>query len=45
MDVATARRVLELGRAGLPIVLLGDWSAAEPVGLAQPRRDRRGARR
>lgn len=34
--VATARRLLELGRAGLPIVLLGDWSAAEPVGLAQP---------
>lgn len=33
--VATARRVLELGRAGLPIVLLGDWSAPDPVGLAQ----------
>jgi hypothetical protein len=36
MAVATAERVLELGRAGLPIVFLGDWAAAEPVGLAQP---------
>lgn len=36
MAVATARRVLALGRAGLPVVLLGDWSTAEPVGLAQP---------
>lgn len=36
MAVATARRVLQLGRAGLPVVFLGDWSAAEPVGLAQP---------
>lgn len=36
MAVSTAQRVLELGRAGLPIVLFGDWSAAEPVGLAQP---------
>ncbi|WP_051551380.1 glycosyl hydrolase [Nocardioides sp. URHA0020] len=36
MAVSTARRVLELGRAGLPIVFLGDWSTAEPVGLAQP---------
>ncbi|MDP3893194.1 glycosyl hydrolase [Nocardioides sp.] len=36
IDVSTARRVLELGRAGLPLVLLGDWSKAEPVGLAQP---------
>jgi hypothetical protein len=36
MAVSTAERVLELGRAGLPIVFLGDWSAAEPVGLAQP---------
>jgi len=36
MAVATARRVLELGRAGLPIVFLGDWSVAHPVGLAQP---------
>lgn len=33
---ATARRVLELGRAGLPIVLLGDWTRAEPIGLPQP---------
>lgn len=36
MDVATARRVLALGRAGLPIVLLGDWSSAEPIGVAGP---------
>jgi hypothetical protein len=36
MAVATARRVLELARAGLPVILLGDWSAPEPVGLAQP---------
>jgi hypothetical protein len=36
MAVATARRVLQLGRAGLPVVFLGDWSTAEPVGLAQP---------
>lgn len=36
MAVSTAERVLALGRAGLPIVLLGDWSTAEPVGLAQP---------
>ena len=36
MAVSTAERVLELGRAGLPIVFLGDWSTAEPVGLAQP---------
>jgi hypothetical protein len=30
------RRVLELAGAGLSVVLLGDWSTAEPVGLAQP---------
>lgn len=33
--VTTARRVLALARAGLPVVLLGDWSTVEPVGLAQ----------
>jgi len=31
-----ARRLLSFGRAGLPIVLVGDWSQAEPTGLAQP---------
>lgn len=31
--VEAARRVLELGRAGLPIVLLRDWSDPRPVGL------------
>ena len=36
MAVATAQRVLELAQAGLPVVFLGDWSTAEPVGLAQP---------
>jgi hypothetical protein len=36
MAVATASRVLALARAGLPVVLLGDWTLAEPVGLAQP---------
>lgn len=34
--VDTARKVLALGRAGLPIVLHGDWSNADAVGLAQP---------
>jgi hypothetical protein len=34
--VDTARKVLALGRAGLPIVLHGDWSKADVVGLAQP---------
>jgi hypothetical protein len=32
MDVDGAKRVLALGRAGLPIVLIGDWSAVTPVG-------------
>lgn len=36
MALATARRVLELGRAGLPLVLLRDWSNPQPVGLAEP---------
>ena len=36
IELSAARRVLELARAGLPVVLLGDWSKAEPVGLAQP---------
>lgn len=33
MAVVTARRVLELGRAGLPIVFVRDWSDPRPVGL------------
>ena len=32
MDVDGAKRVLALGRAGLPIVLIGDWSQVTPVG-------------
>ncbi len=32
MDLDGARRILRLGRAGLPIVLIGDWSAVTPVG-------------
>jgi hypothetical protein len=32
MDVEGARRILALGRAGLPIVLIGDWSAVTPAG-------------
>ncbi len=32
MDIDGAKRVLALGRAGLPIVLIGDWSAVTPVG-------------
>jgi hypothetical protein len=35
MAVATARRVLELGRAGLPIVFVRDWSDPRPVGLPE----------
>ncbi|WP_051218279.1 glycosyl hydrolase [Nocardioides insulae] len=31
----TARKVLAYGRAGLPIVLVGDWSTVVPVGLAE----------
>lgn len=34
--VDTARRVLEFARAGLPVVMYGDWSLGEPVGLPQP---------
>ncbi|WGL51858.1 glycosyl hydrolase [Nocardioides sp. BP30] len=33
---ATAQRVLELARDGLPVIFLGDWTTAAPVGLAQP---------
>ncbi len=33
--VETARKVLAMGRAGLPIVLHGDWSKADAVGLPQ----------
>ncbi|WP_251534884.1 glycosyl hydrolase [Nocardioides sp. P86] len=36
MAVATASKVLALARQGLPVVLLGDWSTAEPVGRAEP---------
>lgn len=32
LDIAGARKVLALGRAGLPIVLIGDWSQVTPVG-------------
>ncbi|KRB78512.1 hypothetical protein ASE01_04410 [Nocardioides sp. Root190] len=32
MDLDGARRILKLGRAGLPIVLIGDWSAVTPIG-------------
>ncbi len=32
MDIEGAKRILALGRAGLPIVLIGDWSAVTPVG-------------
>ena len=32
MDIDGAKRVLALGRAGLPIVLIGDWSAVTPIG-------------
>jgi hypothetical protein len=35
MAVATARKVLELGRAGLPIVFVRDWSDPRPVGLPE----------
>lgn len=34
--VETAQRVLQLARAGLPVIFLGDWSSVAPVGLAQP---------
>ncbi|RHW25653.1 alpha-L-rhamnosidase [Nocardioides immobilis] len=32
MDVDGARRILALGRAGLPIVLIGSWAAVTPAG-------------
>ncbi len=32
LDIEGAKKVLALGRAGLPIVLIGDWSAVTPVG-------------
>uniref|UniRef100_UPI00082F40E4 glycosyl hydrolase n=1 Tax=Nocardioides jensenii TaxID=1843 RepID=UPI00082F40E4 len=32
LDIDGAKRVLAHGRAGLPIVLIGDWSAVTPVG-------------
>ncbi|WP_168798220.1 glycosyl hydrolase, partial [Nocardioides sp.] len=32
LDLRAARRILELGRSGLPIVLIGDWSQVTPVG-------------
>lgn len=36
IELGAARRVLEFARAGLPVVLFGDWTQAMPVGLAQP---------
>ncbi|GGO79658.1 glycosyl hydrolase [Nocardioides deserti] len=35
VEVAAARRLRDFARAGLPIVLLGDWTQVQPVGLAQ----------
>lgn len=35
MPVATAFKLLELARAGLPMVVVGDWSAPRPSGLSQ----------
>jgi hypothetical protein len=32
LDIEGAEKVLGLGQAGLPIVLIGDWSAVTPVG-------------
>ena len=36
IELSAAHRLLELARGGLPVVLLGDWTQAEPEGLAQP---------
>ncbi|WP_182525357.1 glycosyl hydrolase [Nocardioides dongkuii] len=33
IDLDAARKVLGYGRAGLPIVLIGDWSQVHPVGV------------
>ncbi|GAA1664534.1 glycosyl hydrolase [Nonomuraea maheshkhaliensis] len=41
MTLATARRLLELARAGLPVVLLGDWSAASVPGVPRDGDDER----
>lgn len=35
IEVAAARRLRDFAAAGLPVVLLGDWTQAQPVGLAQ----------
>lgn len=32
MDLEGARRILAIGKKGLPVILLGDWSAVTPVG-------------
>ncbi|WP_141014665.1 glycosyl hydrolase [Nocardioides sambongensis] len=32
MDLEGARRILAVGKAGLPIILIGDWTAVTPVG-------------
>jgi hypothetical protein len=34
--LSTARRVHELAQSGLKVVLLGDWSTATPIGVAEP---------
>ncbi|GHF33535.1 hypothetical protein FHX82_005293 [Amycolatopsis bartoniae] len=36
LSVRGARRLLDLARAGLPTVVLGDWSDVHTVGIAQP---------
>ncbi len=33
LDLAAARKVLSYGRAGLPVVFVGDWSQVRPVGV------------
>ncbi|NYI12192.1 hypothetical protein BKA05_003707 [Nocardioides marinus] len=34
LDLATARRLADFARAGLPVVLIGDWSQVNPTGIA-----------
>lgn len=36
IEVAAARRLRDFARAGLPVVLLGNWSTVQPVGIAAP---------
>lgn len=33
IELAAARKVLAYGRAGLPVVFIGDWSQVRPVGV------------